>query len=469
MRRIAIWSVVIALFLTAIFVWRGRGDGSGGEPGADAIQGGSLPQRPQGLPRAPLGGSGNDEARGLPSRPSGGASQDGWSFAGRQDPGVARPAGAPVQPETGAAASGDELRIQAPPVGRELETEIAVASALWHLPPAHFHSWIDEHGAELRADRRLLASAFSAALGGARQDWDPVRERLAASDAIEARELALFDRAIGRAGDGPLPPSARGASALEIAMDLELRRYEAELALERRDDQRAARLFSELLLDEIHAPWEADRRLLAELSEKLAVAQVGHRWNRKGDWPSVTMTVQSGDSLVAIRKRFLEQHPGQVVCTGLIDRCNGIEGRYLKPGQELRIPLDEVSMLVDLSARWIFYRFGEEVAAGWPVGIGAPATPTDVGEFTVGEKVPEPVWYSDKHGQVPYGDPRNELGTHWIAWEDDLGPTSLGFHGTNDPETIGRSVSSGCVRMSNQHVAELFEILPRGASVYVQE
>jgi lipoprotein-anchoring transpeptidase ErfK/SrfK len=51
---------------------------------------------------------------------------------------------------------------------------------------------------------------------------------------------------------------------------------------------------------------------------------------------------------------------------------------------------------------------------------------------------------------------------------DNVESRSLGIHGTNDPTSIGKRVSQGCIRMRNEDVEALFEILPEGATVTVQ-
>ena len=70
---------------------------------------------------------------------------------------------------------------------------------------------------------------------------------------------------------------------------------------------------------------------------------------------------------------------------------------------------------------------------------------------------------------MPNADPRNPLGSRWIEWYRDGAPTSYGFHGTNDPDSIGEAASEGCVRLLNEDVELLFEILPLGAPVIVRE
>jgi hypothetical protein len=232
----------------------------------------------------------------------------------------------------------------------------------------------------------------------------------------------------------------------------------------------AVRVLSDLLLRELAAPWPADPEALARWSATLDAAQRQHRWSRRGDWPSVEMTVEPGDSLVAMRKRYLAQHPGRVMCVGLMRRANGIgENAMIQPGQVVRVPTDPVRMLVDLSSRWALYLIGDEVAGSWPVGIGKPGDETPVGEYVAKDKLEEPPWMKVGQEPIPYGDPRNPLGTRWIAWYQDDFKTSYGFHGTIEPESIGKASSDGCVRLRNEDVEVLFEILPEGALVLVRE
>ncbi|WP_244273408.1 L,D-transpeptidase, partial [Pseudovibrio sp. POLY-S9] len=62
------------------------------------------------------------------------------------------------------------------------------------------------------------------------------------------------------------------------------------------------------------------------------------------------------------------------------------------------------------------------------------------------------------------GGPRNPLGARALY----LGSTLYRIHGSNEPWTIGQAVSSGCIRMRNEDVAELYNMVPVGAKVYVR-
>jgi hypothetical protein len=217
-------------------------------------------------------------------------------------------------------------------------------------------------------------------------------------------------------------------------------------------------------VQEIDAPWEADQATLGRWSGQLAEAQSMHRWSKDGTWASFEIVVENGDSLVAIRKRIVTERPELLLCTGLMERVNQL-GKFLHAGDVLRIPTEPVHTLVDLSARWLFYFHGDEVVCAWPIAIGREDAPTSPGNYTVGEKVPEPPWFRPGGAPIPYGDPENPLGTRWIAWD---GSNGLGFHGTWEPETVGTAASDGCVRMRNEDVEELFEILPRDSAIHVR-
>jgi len=80
------------------------------------------------------------------------------------------------------------------------------------------------------------------------------------------------------------------------------------------------------------------------------------------------------------------------------------------------------------------------------------------------QRRPELVEYS---AGMP-GGPQNPLGARALYLYDGGKDTMFRIHGTNEPWSIGEQVSSGCVRMLNEDVADLYERVPVGTTVYVR-
>ncbi|RSD28201.1 L,D-transpeptidase family protein [Mesobacillus subterraneus] len=124
------------------------------------------------------------------------------------------------------------------------------------------------------------------------------------------------------------------------------------------------------------------------------------------------------------------------------------------PGQRINIPglpnPDSIpfSIRVSLgSKRLTLYRSGQPVRT-YPVGIGKMLTQTPVGEYVVVNREPNP--------GGPYG-------VMWLS----LSRLGYGIHGTNDPSSIGKAVSKGCIRMHNRDVLELSRQVPNGTRVTI--
>lgn len=92
----------------------------------------------------------------------------------------------------------------------------------------------------------------------------------------------------------------------------------------------------------------------------------------------------------------------------------------------------------------------------FPVAVGKPTTPSPVGTFTIVSRVANPTYY--KPGKVIGPGPANPLGTRWIG----LSEKGYGIHGTDAPRSIGHAQSHGCIRLRNQDVEKLFELVRAG-------
>lgn len=143
---------------------------------------------------------------------------------------------------------------------------------------------------------------------------------------------------------------------------------------------------------------------------------------------------------------------------------------------------ERVRLVLDRRARQLRVLDGERELRRFPVAVGRPGWETPVGEFAVIELVPEPIWEHPATGeQVPPG-PANPLGSRWIGFHRDCqgrrgfngrehlvveGCVSAGFHGTPQRSSVGQAVSHGCVRLYDEHVRELYELVRLGTRVTV--
>ena len=93
------------------------------------------------------------------------------------------------------------------------------------------------------------------------------------------------------------------------------------------------------------------------------------------------------------------------------------------------------------------------------IAVGAKDSPSPSGSFTIAHRIPQPTYYAP--GIVTPPGPENPLGTRWIG----LSVKGLGIHGTNQPGSIGRRASHGCIRMRNRDVEDFFERVQAGDSV----
>jgi lipoprotein-anchoring transpeptidase ErfK/SrfK len=99
------------------------------------------------------------------------------------------------------------------------------------------------------------------------------------------------------------------------------------------------------------------------------------------------------------------------------------------------------------------------VVKTYPVAVGAPASPSPAGEFTIAHRIAHPTYYAPGV-IIPPGE-ANPLGTRWLG----LDQRGYGIHGTNQPHSIGHRASHGCIRMRNRDMEELFELVELGDAV----
>lgn len=126
-----------------------------------------------------------------------------------------------------------------------------------------------------------------------------------------------------------------------------------------------------------------------------------------------------------------------------------------------------LKLLLSLSDRTVYVYRGEVLETSYPVAIGRPGWETPTGEFEVFSQVVEPGWTNPITGETMAPGAENPLGDRWIAfWTD--GTNAIGFHGTPNRESVGQAASHGCIRMYNEDVRELFDMVALGTPVIVE-
>jgi hypothetical protein len=100
-----------------------------------------------------------------------------------------------------------------------------------------------------------------------------------------------------------------------------------------------------------------------------------------------------------------------------------------------------------------------QVKKVYPVAVGKSSTPSPAGTFTIARRVMNPT-YSHNGKVVPPG-PGNPVGTRWMG----LSIRGYGIHGTNEPRSIGKAASHGCIRMAKADLEELYPLVEVGDTV----
>ena len=128
------------------------------------------------------------------------------------------------------------------------------------------------------------------------------------------------------------------------------------------------------------------------------------------------------------------------------------------------------TVIIDTQRTHLFYVLGNGKAVRYGIGVGREGF-TWSGVKSIIRKTEWPDWYPPPAmvARQPYlprmvaGGPGNPLGARAMY----IGGTEYRIHGTNDPSSIGKHISSGCIRMTNDNVIDLYNRVSIGAKVIV--
>jgi lipoprotein-anchoring transpeptidase ErfK/SrfK len=283
---------------------------------------------------------------------------------------------------------------------------------------------------------------------------------------------------------------ARWTQVLAVHTDPQVR-AEAQYHLARQaPDARAA--MQVFVRDYADTPWA--REFLVVLGEQAAGA--GDDVAAAGWWQQLVDQHPQSDEAVRVRAR-LGQINMKLLCsqrplpftgkhivkrgeylstiaklrTNTVDqlrRLNGLRHDTIAPGVTLRLDHSVYRIAVDISDHLLTL---SRVWAGttnfvkcYSVGTGLQDN-TPRGTYRIITRLEEPTWCRPGSPPVPYGSKENLLGTRWLG----IDCPGYGIHGTWEPDTVGKNSSAGCIRMVNEDVEELFDMVRVGTPVIIHD
>jgi len=241
---------------------------------------------------------------------------------------------------------------------------------------------------------------------------------------------------------------ARGPSRTEVLLAA------GREALQRKDELTARTSLNEAMLSGVG---EGDEEFVRTELTRVGIETVLSARIVNGDPLVDRYVIQTGDVLARIAAV-------NKVSPDLLASVNGIVDKHrIREGQTIKIVHGPFRAVVSKHSYTLDIYLGDTFLRDFKVGLGADdSTPT--GEWRVATKLTNPTYYPPRGGEIIAGDdPQNPLGERWIGLVGISGTAvdqeRYGIHGTIDPDSIGKSVSMGCIRMHNEDVEALYSYL----------
>jgi lipoprotein-anchoring transpeptidase ErfK/SrfK len=253
-------------------------------------------------------------------------------------------------------------------------------------------------------------------LGARNNARGAVKAALAASEEASFRDLAemrFFDEELDISEDVSIRQSKKGAEAFVAGLEKEVNAAPVDAAID------------------YSSGW-------VEISEE----RVGHELSLE----------KSADNLMAALKKG--------------DPTAQLEVNEIKPAVT-DDDFDQVILVRQSDFRVYLYDDGK-ITHDWPIAIGTSEYPTPTGVYSVELKRYMPTWINpapdgwgaDMPAEIPPG-PDNPLGLRAINWT----APAIRFHGTSATSSIGTAASHGCVRMLNDDVIEMYDLVEEGSPI----
>ncbi|MFJ1311528.1 L,D-transpeptidase [Agrobacterium sp. P15N1-A] len=138
------------------------------------------------------------------------------------------------------------------------------------------------------------------------------------------------------------------------------------------------------------------------------------------------------------------------------------------------------TIIVDQTERFLYLVQSDGKAIRYAVGVGPVARGFDGGDAVIARKAVWPRWIPTpdmvKRNPAHYGPHKdgvdgglgNPMGARALYMHKDGKDTYYRVHGTNDPNSIGKAVSAGCIRLLNQDIIDLYERVAPGARIVIK-
>jgi len=175
-----------------------------------------------------------------------------------------------------------------------------------------------------------------------------------------------------------------------------------------------------------------------------------------GDYPANTMggwTESMSAWFDELKALLTDKKDGKIPQTaGWPDRTGPDSGHGAPAGTLASMAEQPMEIIVDKSNHRLAVVSGDVILRNYEVGLGGNKTPE--GKFVISEKVKD-----------PNGSSTGAFGSRGMTLSD----TRYGIHGTDEPKSMGKDESLGCVRMKKEDIEELYDLVPMGTPVTIAQ
>jgi hypothetical protein len=176
---------------------------------------------------------------------------------------------------------------------------------------------------------------------------------------------------------------------------------------------------------------------------------------------------RQGDTLESIAQKYqvpwqLLAHINGLIPTNMPSTEEAAKNQPLPADMELKVVRGPFEAIIHLDKRELTLMVQDRYAGRFPIGVGRDQ-PKLEGSYVVLNKKSAPAYYGPDGVNITSNDPKNPLGIAWIGLTD-----SIGIHGTNNPQAIGRDDNRGSICVGDRDLQDIYGILSVGSRVTIQ-